>query len=56
MAKSKQKTDAIEACKDKSGRIRLEAVVEAARDIKSVLHNEFEWDVKKGHHRANSGE
>lgn len=46
-AEMKALRDAIAACKDRSGRIRPELVVEAARDPKSVLHRKFKWDVHK---------
>lgn len=45
------KAAAIAACRDSAGRITPKAVVEAARDPASVLHSEFEWDVKKAAQR-----
>ena len=38
---------AIEACRDRQGRVTPEAVWRAARDPKHILHREFPWDVKK---------
>ena len=46
-AEMKALRDAIAACEDRSGRVRPERVVEAARDPKSVLHKKFQWDIKK---------
>ena len=46
-AEMKALRDAIKACEDRSGRVRPERVVEAARDPKSVLHKRFQWDVRK---------
>lgn len=42
-----EKRKAIEACRDKHGRILPKLVVEAARNPRSPLHKEFEWDDKK---------
>jgi hypothetical protein len=39
--------EAIAACRDASGSITPKAVVAAARDPKSVLHSEFEWDADR---------
>ena len=44
-SKLQLKAEAIAACKDTRGRIRPEAVVEAARNPDSVLHDEFEWNI-----------
>lgn len=41
-----QRAAAIAACRDKGGRISPKVVVDAARDPKSPLHVEFEWDLK----------
>jgi hypothetical protein len=38
---------ALEACRDKQGRITPQAVWRAARDPKHILHREFPWDVRK---------
>lgn len=50
-SKLEQRAAAIAACREKSGRIIPQAVVEAARDPASVLHDEFEWDVAKAAER-----
>lgn len=42
-----EKRKAIEACRDKHGRILPKLVVAAARNPRSPLHREFEWDDKK---------
>lgn len=41
------KKRAIEALQDRGGRVTPDAVIEAARDKSSVLHDEFEWDQAK---------
>lgn len=41
---------AIEKCRDKDGRLHPERVIEAARNPKSPLHDEFEWDLHKAAH------
>ena len=38
---------AIEACRDRHGRILPKLVVEAARNPRNPLHKEFEWDDRK---------
>ena len=38
---------AIEALRDKHGRITAQRLVRAARSFKHPLHNEFEWDDRK---------
>lgn len=48
-SKAKLKALAIEKCKDKSGHVRPQVVIAAARNPKSILHKEFEWDEVKGH-------
>lgn len=45
--RAKQKRSAIEACKDRSGRIIPGLVVAAAKNSKSVLHGEFNWNEKE---------
>lgn len=50
MAKKKDieaRKKAIDACRDKHGRILPKLVVEAAKNPRSPLHKEFEWDDKK---------
>jgi len=44
------KKRAIEACADRKGRVTPDAVIEAAKNPKSILHKEFEWDVDKAAH------
>ena len=50
-SKLEQRAAAIAACRDKSGRIAPNIVVDAARDPASPLHDEFEWDVAKAAER-----
>jgi len=41
------KAQAIAACRDTNGRITPKAVWLAARNPKSILHGEFEWNIEK---------
>ena len=43
----KIKRQAIQACRDKTGRIIPKLVVEAAKDAKNPLHHEFNWNIKE---------
>lgn len=45
--RTKQKRQAIEACHDRTGRVVPSLVVAAAKNPKSVLHGEFNWNVKE---------
>ena len=45
--RTKQKRAAIAACQDKSGSIIPSLVVAAAKNPKSVLHSEFNWNLKE---------
>lgn len=45
--RTKAKREAIAACKDRTGHIKPHRVVEMARDPKSPLHGEFNWNVKE---------
>lgn len=47
LSKKELRQQAVAACADRSGRITPERVWQAARDPQHVLHNEFEWNVKK---------
>lgn len=47
MTKKEVIQKAIEALKDKNGRITPQAVVTAARNKRSPLHSQFEWDDEK---------
>ena len=47
MTISKAKADYIRAMADGNGHIEPKAVVNEARDPRSILHDEFEWDVHK---------
>lgn len=42
-----EKRKAIDACRDRHGRILPKLVVEAAKNPRSPLHKEFEWDDRK---------
>src|SRR5512143_3179493 len=42
-----ERKKALEACRDRHGRLLPKNVVAAARNPKSPLHDEFEWDDKK---------
>jgi hypothetical protein len=43
---------AIEGCQDSKGRVTPDAVIEAAKDPKSILHGEFEWNVDKAAYKS----
>lgn len=43
---------AIEGCQDSKGRVTPDAVIEAAKDPKSILHGEFEWNVNKAAYQS----
>src|SRR4051794_38416660 len=47
ISKLERKKREIEACQDGRGRVTPDAVIEAAKNPKSALHGEFEWDVTK---------
>lgn len=45
----------IEATRDSKGRLTTQRVVEAAKDPKSVLHSQFEWDDSVAAHQHRLG-
>lgn len=46
-----ERKEAIKACRDRYGRILPKNIVAAARNPKSILHDDFEWDDKKAAHQ-----
>lgn len=50
MTNDKALQDAIDACRDADGVVTPEAVVAAAKDPDSPLHEFFEWDVNQAAH------
>ena len=45
--KAELRKAAVDACKDKTGRVTPQAVVQAAHDKDNILHGEFEWNDTK---------
>lgn len=51
MSAMKIRAAAVQALEDRFGRVTPEKLIEAARDKKHPLHDDFEWDDKKAAHQ-----